>query len=62
MDKQPNIKSHAMDVNEYTEDELFHILDLNSPTDRELEAKIIFLIDKYRTMNTNESNMLAEFF
>ena len=34
-------------VNEYTEKELYDILDMNSPTDRELEAKIIFLINKY---------------
>ena len=35
------------DVTTYTDVELFNILDLDSPTDRELEAKIIFLINKY---------------
>ena len=38
------MKNDMYYVNEYTEKELYDILDMNSPTDRELEAKIVFLI------------------
>ena len=41
------MKNDMYDVNEYTEKELYDILDMNSPTYRELEAKIVFLIKKY---------------
>ena len=34
-------------VNNYTEKELLDMLDLYNPSDRELEAKIIQLINKY---------------
>ena len=33
------------DVDNYTDAQLYDILDMNSPTDRELEAKIIHLIN-----------------
>ena len=34
-------------IRDYTNEELYGILDLDSPSDRELEARIIFLINKY---------------
>ena len=43
----PNI----YDVNSYTQSELYSILDLNNPTDRELEAKIVMNIKKYENTN-----------
>ena len=42
MDKIYNIQN-------YTERELLQILDLDHPTDRELEAKIIQLLDTYKS-------------
>ena len=42
--------ANMYDVSTYTDNELYNILDLDSPTDRELEAKIIFLINKYKNM------------
>ena len=39
-------KKDIYDVNSYTDKELFEILDLTSPTDRELEAKIVQQINK----------------
>ena len=50
------------DVSTYTDVELFNILDVDSPTDRELEAKIIFLINKYRNVQNASGDQLAEFF
>ena len=50
------------DVTTYTDVELFNILDVDSPTDRELEAKIIFLINKYKNVQNASGDQLAEFF
>uniref|UniRef100_A0A6C0B394 Uncharacterized protein n=1 Tax=viral metagenome TaxID=1070528 RepID=A0A6C0B394_9ZZZZ len=51
------------DVNSYTEDELINnILDLNNPTDRELEHKIMSLYNRYQIINTKEGQQLAKFF
>lgn len=35
-------------VNEYSDTDLYNMLDLNNPSDRELEAKILMMIDKYK--------------
>ena len=50
------------DINKYTDKELYDILDLNSPTDRELEAKIIHLINKYSNMQNESGYKMAIFF
>ena len=50
------------DIDSYTDKELFDILDLNTPTDRELEAKIIFLIRKYENIQNDAGDKLATFF
>lgn len=49
-------------VNKYTDVELYHILDLSNPTDRELEARIYHLIKKYKIMDNESGNKLAKFF
>ena len=33
-------------VNKYTDEQLYEILDMNNPTDRELEAKIIQVMNQ----------------
>jgi hypothetical protein len=48
------------DVSKYTNEELFGILDVSNPTDRELEARILQLIKKYS--NEDETNELYIFF
>jgi len=48
-------------INEYTNAELLDILDLNSPSDRELEAKIIMMIEKYSNF-PNQNEQLQTFF
>jgi hypothetical protein len=50
------------DVKKYTNSQLYDILDMNNPTDRELEAKIIHLINKYSNMQNESGNKLALFF
>jgi hypothetical protein len=51
------------DVSQYTDLELLNILDTNpNPTDRELEAKIFFLIHKYQNMQNASGDQLAKFF
>ena len=50
------------DIDSYTDKELYDILDVNMPTDRELEAKIIFLIRKYQNIQNESGDKLAFFF
>jgi hypothetical protein len=50
------------DVNEYTDEQLFRILDVNNPTDRELEAKILSLVRKYSNFGSESGNKLYQFF
>jgi hypothetical protein len=49
-------------VSTYTDTELYDVLDLSNPTDRELEAKIIFLYRKYKNMQNSSGEQLARFF
>ena len=34
------IQNDEYNVNNFADEELFHLMDLNNPTDRELEAKL----------------------
>ena len=36
------------DINNYTDQECFDVLNLNNPSDRELEMKILQFMDKYK--------------
>ena len=49
-------------IDKYTDIELYQLLDLNNPTDRELEARIFHLIEKYKTMDNESGYKLAQFF
>lgn len=61
--KSDNEKENEYDVTQYTDEELLTILDLNhNPTDRELEAKIIFNIKKYKNIGGESGFQLATFF
>jgi len=57
-----NTENQIYEVSKYTDNELFDVLDLINPTDRELEAKIIFLYERYRNMQNTSGNELAKFF
>ena len=49
-------------VDSYSDTDLFKILDLVDPTDRELEAKILYYIRKYKETLSADSIKLAQFF
>jgi hypothetical protein len=56
-------KDSIYDVNAYSDQELYDILELDNPTDRVLEAKILSMVNKYTRMSGNMSaDMLAQFF
>ncbi len=57
-----NSQNDMYDINKYTDEELFNILDVNSPTDRELEARILFLVHRYENMQNKSGDELANFF
>ncbi len=48
----------SYDINEYTDEQCFGILDLDNPSDRELEMKILQQLDKYE----GKSKRLYQFF
>jgi hypothetical protein len=49
-------------VNKYSDIELFQILDLINPSDRELEAKIIQMMNKYQSIKNDSGAQLYRFF
>ena len=49
-------------VEKYTDIELFQVLDLINPSDRELEAKIIQMINKYQNIKNESGSQLYRFF
>lgn len=53
---------NAYDVKKYTDKELFELMDLSNPTDRELEARIIQLIRKYSTIHNDTGRVIMKFF
>jgi hypothetical protein len=52
------MQNNDYNIKTYTDQECFDILNLNNPTDRELEMKILSFMDKYET----KSPRLYEFF
>jgi hypothetical protein len=50
------------DVTQYTDEQLFRILDLNNPSDRELEAKILTMVRKYSNFGNSAGDKLTQFF
>jgi hypothetical protein len=54
--------NNEYDVNQYTDEQLFRILDLNDPSDRELEAKILTMVRKYSNFGSSGGEKLMQFF
>jgi hypothetical protein len=50
------------DISKYSDTDLYNILDVINPTDRELEARILFLVHKYENMQNKSGDELANFF
>tara|TARA_A100001015_G_scaffold289223_1_gene360877 strand:- start:1497 stop:4802 length:3306 start_codon:yes stop_codon:yes gene_type:complete len=55
-------KEDAYNIKNYSDDDLYNILDLINPSDRELEAKINSNILKYSNIDNSESIQLSNFF
>jgi len=55
-------KNNLYDVTQYSDSELYAMLDLNNPSDRELEAKILLTIDKYSSVENTEAERIKSFF
>ena len=49
-------------VDGYTDEQLFQILDLNNPSDRELEAKVLSMVRKYTNFGNESGDKLSQFF
>ena len=60
--KEPPKSKNMYDITTYSDRELLYILDLTNPSDRELEAKLIFLINKYKNMQNDSGDELVIFF
>lgn len=54
--------SELYDIKKYNEEDLLQMLDLNNPTDRELEAKILQIINQYNEITTEEGKKIKAFF
>ena len=55
-------KNDLYDITNYNDEDLYEMLDLNNPTDRELEAKILLTIDKYEEIEGKQANEIKDFF
>ena len=49
-------------ISRYTDAELYNILDITNPTDRELEARILSLVRKYTNIQNEDGKKLRKFF
>jgi hypothetical protein len=47
-------------VEDYTNDELYKLLDVSHPSDRELEAKILNMMSRYEKSNTQMYNFFVD--
>lgn len=56
------MRDDMYDVSKYTDEELYGILDVNNPTDRELEAKLLSLVYKYNNIGNESAVKLTQFF
>lgn len=50
------------DISQYTSEDLLEILDLNNPSDRELEAKLISNINKYSLIQKKDADKIRQFY
>ena len=57
-----NTEEDTYDVSKYSDHELYQLMDLDSPSDRELEAKIHMLIKKYEDMSNAMGRKMHNFF
>ena len=49
-------------IDKYKDEDLYDMLDMNNPSDRELEAKIVIMINKYSELEGDDAKNLKDFF
>lgn len=49
-------------IEKYKDEDLYDMLDMNNPSDRELEAKIVIMINKYSEIEGEDAKKLKKFF
>jgi len=57
-----NNTDEIYDISKYSDKQLYDILDISNPTDRELEAKILHLIRKYTNIQNEDGMRILKFF
>jgi len=57
-----NRREDEYNINNYSDTDLYDLLDLVNPSDRVLEAKIIQMINRYTNMDNNSGKKLVTFF
>ena len=57
-----NRREDAYNINNYSDTDLYDLLDLVNPSDRVLEAKIIQMINRYTNIDNNSGKKLITFF
>jgi len=62
MNSKKKLEEELYNINDYTDEELYEILDLLNPSDRELEAKIISFVQKYENIGTESAIKISKFF
>jgi hypothetical protein len=55
-------KEDLYNIEKYNEADLYQMLDLNNPTDRELEAKLLYTIEKYSELDEPDAKQIQTFF
>jgi hypothetical protein len=55
-------KNNLYDINTYTDEQLYNILNVSEPTDNELEARILQMIRRYSNIQNEAGDQLARFF
>lgn len=55
-------KKDLYNVDNYSDEDLYEMLDMNHPSDRELETKILLTIDKYDEIKGDEAKKIKQFF
>ena len=57
-----NTEDDLYDIDKYSDDELYDMLDMNNPSDRELEAKIMIMVNKYDEIEGSDAKKIKTFF
>jgi len=57
-----NTEDDLYDMDKYSDDDLYDMLDMNNPSDRELETKIMIMVNKYDEIEGSNAKKIKTFF